>query len=187
MIRVDVANAGFFNQGGFFVFLKERDGVRALPIFIGPLEAHSIASQFNNEPPVRPMTHDLFKSALDALGSTVEKIEVSDLAENTFLGKLHLTSGGKSHVLDSRPSDAIALALRFAAPIYVAEQVMDKAGVVVKSEEQESVKTEAQAPELSPLEQLKADLDLAIKEERYEDAARLRDEIKNLSNKPEIN
>ncbi len=184
MIPVDVTNVGFFNQAGFFVFLKERKGERALPVFIGPLEAHSIASQINNEPSPRPMTHDLLKSALDALGASIEKIEIHDLVESVFLGNVHLKSaGGEKFVLDSRPSDAIAIALRFAAPIFVAEHVMEKAGVVVQNKQQEGAPIEEQDQhiELTPLERLKADLDLAIKEERYEDAARLRDEIKTLS------
>ena len=189
MIRVEITNVGYVNQGGFFVFLKEVEGERALPVFIGPLEAHSIASQLNNEPPPRPMSHDLFKGALDALGASVEKVEVYDLVDNVFLGNLHIKSNGGRHVLDSRPSDAIALALRFSAPIFVAEHVMDKAGVVLEKDKKspEEVKPEEAARELTPIERLSADLELSIKEERYEDAARIRDEIKKLGDKPGAN
>lgn len=108
------------------IILKPEDDDRAIPIWIGLLEATSIASVLQDIKLDRPMTHDLFKNLLDRLQISVEKIEVCDLKENTFYAKIHFSSGGKSFSMDSRPSDAIAIALRFDAPIFIDDTVIEK-------------------------------------------------------------
>jgi len=108
------------------IILKSDDDDRAIPIWIGLLEATSIASILQNIKLDRPMTHDLFKNLLDSLEIDVDKIEVCDLKENTFYAKIHFTSAGEAFSMDSRPSDAIAIALRFDAPIYIDDKVIEK-------------------------------------------------------------
>jgi len=108
------------------IILKPEDDERAIPIWIGLLEATSIASILQNIKLDRPMTHDLIKNLLDTLAIRVSKIEVCDLRENTFYARIHFSSDEKSFSMDSRPSDAIAIALRFDAPIYIDDKVIEK-------------------------------------------------------------
>lgn len=194
MIPVFISSVALSNKG-FIVFLKEQQGERSLPIFIGPLEAKSIASQLNKEDFPRPLTHDLFKNTMDELGARITHIEVCDLHDNTFFGKVFLEHSGVTHEIDSRPSDAIALALRFGADAYVAEHVMEEAGEVIEEEsqaqepqqqeddEQQARKKEQEEYEnLSELDKMKKDLEKAIEQERYEEAAKLRDKINEVQN-----
>lgn len=111
------------------VFLKEVDGSRSLPIWIGHLEAGSIALALEGVQPPRPITHDLLKSVLEALGARVRRVAINDLRNETFYALIEVEVDGRVFELDSRPSDALALALRTEAPIFVAEQVLDQAGV----------------------------------------------------------
>lgn len=108
------------------IILKDMEEKCALPIWIGLIEASSIATELENIQLSRPMTHDLLKNILDDIGVTVERVEVNDLADNTFYARISLKKGQKSHVMDARPSDAIAVALRTKAPIFVAREVMEK-------------------------------------------------------------
>ena len=108
------------------MLLKDEDGGESLPIWIGLLEATAIASELENVTYSRPMTHDLLKSILDKMGTTLTRIEVCDLKDNTFYALLQLKRGGEDLTVDVRPSDAVALALRCKAPIYVAEEVLRK-------------------------------------------------------------
>ena len=108
------------------VILKSEEDDQAIPIWIGLLEATSIASALQNIKFDRPMTHDLFKNFTDILNVHVMKVEVCDLRDNTFYAMIHFSSGEKSFSMDARPSDAIAIALRFSAPIYVDDKVIAK-------------------------------------------------------------
>lgn len=109
------------------VILKtEEDDERTIPIWIGLLEATSIASALQNIKFDRPMTHDLFKNFADRLHINVSRVEVVDIRDNTFFARVYCTSVAEDFSMDARPSDAIALALRFSAPIFVAEQVIEK-------------------------------------------------------------
>ncbi len=182
MIHVEVANTFLVNMGKeFVILLKGEQDDRTLPISIGQLEAQSIAIQLNQIPFPRPLTHDLFKNLLELLDCKFVRTEICDLADETFYARLVLERDGKKMEMDSRPSDAIALALRFSAPIYVEEKVMDEAGVILPEEssleEQPQEKLEEEIADLTPLEALQRQLKRAIEEERYEDAAALRDEI----------
>ncbi|PKN35149.1 MAG: hypothetical protein CVU61_05350 [Deltaproteobacteria bacterium HGW-Deltaproteobacteria-19] len=108
------------------VILKDREEKRVLPIWIGLFEASAIATELEGINFSRPMTHDLIRDILATLGIEVLKVEVHDLRNNTFFANIHLLREGKTQVIDSRPSDALALALRAGAPIYVEERVIEK-------------------------------------------------------------
>jgi bifunctional DNase/RNase len=173
MIAVKVANLSISNVG-FVLLLRSLTDERTLPIFIGVPEAQSIALFLNDVEPPRPMTHDMMKNLLDVLDARVDHVEVSSLDDGTFYATLILAVKGQSLHVDSRPSDAIALALRTHAAIYVANEVMDKAGIVMPDDEEE----EPREPVLKePVQELREELQKAVNEERYEDAARLRDAI----------
>jgi bifunctional DNase/RNase len=109
------------------VILRDKDGDRVLPIWVGIFEANAIALQIENVSTPRPMTHDLLRNVIEDLHARVEKIVVSDIQENTFYAVIHLAMNGQSLSIDARPSDAIALALRTRAPIFVEEAVIDNA------------------------------------------------------------
>jgi bifunctional DNase/RNase len=109
------------------IILRDKDGQRVLPIWVGVFEANAIALQIENVTTPRPMTHDLLKNVIQDLRGRIEKIVVSDLKENTFYALIYLTVGGEMMAIDARPSDAIALALRARAPIFVEETVIDHA------------------------------------------------------------
>ena len=116
------------------VMLKEKTTDRYLPIWIGPAEADAIAVKLQGVSVPRPMTHDLMRSMVDALGASVDSIVVSDLRNDTFFAKIVLNVDGRQMEVDSRPSDAIALAVRVEAPIYAEEVVLEKAGIVLDKE-----------------------------------------------------
>ncbi len=115
------------------VVLKDETGSVTLPIWIGITEATSIASAIKQIAMARPLTHDLFYDLLQQLGMTVQRIAITELRESTYFAELILGQGDKVFVLDARPSDAIAMALRASAPIYVAQQVLDQANVAFAS------------------------------------------------------
>jgi len=181
MIPVKVEQLVLSNVG-FVVLLKSEEDGRSLPIVIGKSEAHAIAFGMNDGKSPRPLTHDLLKNVLDFLECRLLRVEVCDLKDGTFYGRLILERDGTRMQMDSRPSDAIALAVRFKCPVYVAEEVMAQAGRDLEVDAGEDGKHDAKAKKLSPLETLNRELNRAIKEERYEDAARLRDDITHLKN-----
>jgi uncharacterized protein len=189
MIPVEIVNVALLNKR-FVIFLKGATDKRALPIFIDDQQAQSIVIQINKVEIPRPLTHDLFKSVLDSIGCEMVRVEVSDLIDDTFYARLVLDFKGKILDFDARPSDAICLALRFGAPMYVEEKVLDKAGIIIAEETGGAPQDPSPgrheekgspATPLSPLDTLRLKLDKAVTEERYEDAARLRDELKNLT------
>jgi bifunctional DNase/RNase len=125
--------------GQHVVILKEKQADRYLPIWIGPFEANAIAMKIQGMAPERPITHDLVTTAFGELGIAVSRIVVTSLTEEVFFARLHLRQNGRDVDVDSRPSDAIALAVRFECPIFVAADVLDRAGVIPeKDEEQQS-------------------------------------------------
>jgi uncharacterized protein len=179
MIPVQISNVAVLDKR-FIIFLKSEQDERVLPIFIDEQQAQSIIVRINHVDIPRPLTHDLFKTVLETLEYRVVRIEVSDVREDTFYARLVLEGNGNSFQFDARPSDAICLALRFDAPIFVDEKVMDKAGIIMTQEQIPDEQPEFRPiiePEHSPTESLKEKLEKAVKEERYEEAARLRDEI----------
>lgn len=116
------------------VILKEKDAERYLPIWIGPAEADSIAVRLQDVAVPRPLTHDLLRSVIETLGASVTSIIVCDLKNDTFYAKINLNVNGECLEIDSRPSDAIALAVRVQVPIYADESVLDKAGIFLDRE-----------------------------------------------------
>ena len=179
-------------SGSFTLILGEIEGKRRLPIVIGMFEAQAIAIEIEKIIPNRPMTHDLFKSFSSNFGFTIEHILVSDMREGVFYAKIICHSATKRVEIDARPSDAIAIALRFDAPIYCSTSVMSEAAIEFteedeKREQQSSPKGGASAGAKKKasdtslkdysLDKLNKMLEQAINAEDYEKAARLRDEI----------
>jgi len=116
------------------VILKEKSSDRYLPIWIGPAEADAIAVQLQDVSVPRPLTHDLLRSVIDTLGATVSHVLVNDLSNDTFYARIVLDVNGGPLEIDSRPSDAIALAVRAKVPIFADEMVLDKAGVLLEKD-----------------------------------------------------
>ena len=170
-VQVKIENISLSNLG-FIVFLKKEGDEGVLPICIGAMEAHSIAASYNNQKFPRPLSHDLFKNILNTLKWEVIRIHVTDLIDGTFYARVFIKNGQKELDIDSRPSDAIALALRFSAPIYVHHDVLRTASVNMNQAKEKSKEP------LDPVQKLKNDLKKAVEEERYEDAAKIRDELK---------
>lgn len=184
--------------GAYAILLKELYGPRRLPIIIGAFEAQAIALEIEGIKPPRPLTHDLLKNIIDNLGASVQEIFIDELRENTFYAKIILDVSSLTNDIDSRPSDAIALAVRTQAPIYVSEEVMVQAGFIPNEEEISEEETDEMSaaldddqekeekPAISPskeskLAALQNQLRESLENEDYERAARIRDEIKKIS------
>jgi len=170
--------------------MGEVGGIRRLPIVIGMFEAQAIAIEIEKIVPNRPMTHDLFKSFSDSFNFQVEKVVISEMKEGVFYAKIHCKNTSTVVEIDSRPSDAIAIAVRFGASIFCSEKVMSEAGIEFTEEDaDEEVKkpTKSASPKASAskesslkdfsLDKLNTLLEKAIANEDYEKAARIRDEI----------
>ncbi|HJX39623.1 MAG TPA: bifunctional nuclease family protein [Anaerolineae bacterium] len=138
MIRVsiDSVKVSMLSQHRVVV-LKAEEEERYLPIWIGPFEADAITIGLQKVQMTRPLTHDLLKAVIDQMNASVSHIQVSDLKNDTFYAEIVVEQNGRTLEIDSRPSDAIALAVRVDVPIYVAQEVMDKAGIVPSSEQDE--------------------------------------------------
>ena len=136
------------------VILRETNGNRFLPIWIGQFEAEAIAMFLQEVEAVRPMTHDLLKNLILGMGAVLERVEIHDLRDDVFYARLMIRSGEQSIEVDSRPSDGIALAIRVHAPIFIAEAVMDRAGTTPEADIREKRETSAEAGEESPDDRL---------------------------------
>jgi uncharacterized protein len=172
--------------GSFTLILSEVNGLRRLPIIIGMFEAQAIAIEMEKIEPTRPLTHDLFKSFSKSFDFSVEEIHISDIAEGVFFSKIVCTDGIRQKNIDARPSDAVAIALRFNAPIYTNENILTEAGIStgdIDAEEEEPKPTKrVKVKPKNDLKNLDSDelkklLNEAISNEEYEKAAALRDEI----------
>ena len=162
----------------FVVILKDEKLNRWLPIVVGSTEAQAIALQLEKVTPPRPMTHDLLKSLLDTMQVNVTRVVVNDLRENTYFATIDMKRNGTQSQIDARPSDAIALALRSSAPIFVEEDVMQKASIGEDLElDEPTIDNE------DDLNLLNTQLQKAVDDERYEDAARIRDQINEMEQK----
>jgi bifunctional DNase/RNase len=184
MIHVKVADLSLSNMG-FAVLLRGEEDPRTLPIFIGGAEAQAILINLDNLQVPRPLTHDLLKTVLDCVECRLKRVVINELVESTFHAVLVVEHDGVETEIDSRPSDAVALALRCASPIYVVQDVMEKAGLLMEDKDTHRPAKGAAAKSArddakSGLVHLKSQLEQAIQQERYEDAARLRDEIKKI-------
>ncbi len=178
-------------NGAYALILYEVEGKRKLPIIIGGFEAQAIALKLENIKPPRPFTHDLFKQVADAFDLHVNEVFIDELHNETFYAKVICEMGGVVHEIDARPSDAIAIAVRFSAPIFVSEEIMNEAGIV--EERQKEDEEQASVEELVEHEgedepakgesveaELSSKLEDAINREDYEEAARIRDELSRL-------
>ncbi|UMZ73861.1 bifunctional nuclease family protein [Natranaerofaba carboxydovora] len=125
-MEVKVKGIGTTNEGdGYAVLLSDMEETKVLPIVVGPFEAQGIISILKDYEPPRPMTYDLTKTLCETLEGYIEKIVITDVREDIFYAEIYLQSGGVTHKIDSRPSDAIALALRFEAPIFINFQLVE--------------------------------------------------------------
>jgi len=197
IIQVDIYGLSLspsISGGGYAIILKEIDGKRRLPIIVGQFEAQAIAFELEGVKSARPLTHDLIKNIIEDFGYSIERITINDLKDSTFYARIKLDSDEIDEI-DARPSDAIALALKCSAPIFVAKFIMKEVGYVPEAENKSEtdissetenetdlpgIETEKTFNKEDKITKLKKDLDEAIQNEDYEKAAILRDEIKKL-------
>ncbi len=125
VIKMEVKTVTADQGGNFLVLLMDDEEKKVLPISIGPLEAQAIALVLQGEIPPRPLTHDLLKVVCENLGAAMEKIVITDIRDSTFYAEIYLQQNGETLVIDSRPSDAIAVALRFDAPIFMVPKLIE--------------------------------------------------------------
>ncbi len=190
MIEVEVVKIAFYPPSkGYAVLLKEIGGEKQLPVIVGAFEAQAIALALEGMKMPRPMTHDLISNILEDMGADIKEVIITDLIDGTFYAKIAMDFNEyESRDIDSRPSDAIAIALRVGAPVYVSEGVMTEAGVVAEdlegvTEESESLSEESSLTgETSndSLVELQEALKKAIDAEDYEKAAKIRDKIQKI-------
>ena len=175
MIRVKISGVAIDPvTKGFVVILKDETETRWLPIWIGPYEAKMISLALEKIKPIRPLPHDLIKNILDSLSMIVTRVVISNIKENTYFAIIKLRLDHTEKEIDARPSDAIALALRTNAPIYVTEEVLDKASIEkIGLENEKGMK----------LTELREKMQKAVEVENYEEAAKLRDQIRSLEKK----
>lgn len=173
--------------GAYALILSEAKGSRRLPIIIGSFEAQAIALELENIKPPRPMTHDLLKNIISNFELSVKHIVINDLSEGTFYAKIIVARGDQLFEIDARPSDAIAVCVRFGSSIYVEERVLAEAGIntepdrrTVKGKKSSKENLSVGKQEFSKLEKLEIDLHTAIETENYEKAAKLRDQIQKM-------
>jgi bifunctional DNase/RNase len=185
-------------SGSFALILGEKTGNRRLPIIIGMFEAQSIAIQIEKINPNRPLTHDLFKSFAEQVHVVVLEVVISDLKEGVFYSKIVCSDGATTFELDSRPSDAIAIGLRFGVPIFTVESVLSEAGIILSDldenaeddadeddEDDDDTPGEPSSPQPEQrdpsgqvsLDELTKMLAQALEKEDYEKAAKIRDEL----------
>lgn len=138
MVEVLVSKLGHDGQQRtFVVILQERNGVRVLPIWIGRPEAESIAAHLHGIPRERPMTHDLVRSLISALDGTLARVVITHVVDHTYHAEMHLVRESETHVVDARPSDAIAIALRLGAPVFAEEDLLEEYEQMVSADESE--------------------------------------------------
>ncbi len=187
-------------SGAYALVLSEMDGKRTLPIIIGAFEAQSIAIALEKEiRPPRPLTHDLFKTFSDLFSIEIKEVIIHTLVDGVFFSSLVCEKDGVEEIIDARTSDAIAIAVRFQAPIFTYENILDKAGVFLKIEDELGLNDLSETEEISSegedllevdatslgsklsVSELNDQLDKAIADENYELAAKIRDEISKKS------
>jgi len=167
-------------QGAYALILGETEGNRRLPIIIGGFEAQAIAIELEKMKPSRPLTHDLFKNFADTFHIIITEVIINRFHEGVFFSRLVCFDGQRITEIDSRTSDAVALALRFNCPIYTYENILAEAGIVLDEETSDKIKeTETESGEYSDytMDELRELLQKAIENEEYEKASILRDEI----------
>lgn len=209
LVQLDIQGISYSQTqtGAYALVLNEVDGEKTLPIVIGAFEAQSIAIALESEiSPPRPLTHDLFKNFAQSYGVLVKKVIIHKLVDGVFFSTLVCIKDDEEKIFDSRTSDSIALAIRFNAPIYTYQDVLDKAGIILKQEDfideeekelenEEKIFDNTEEHDLNTLietpiakegdysnysvEELEIKLNFAIQKENYETAANIRDELNN--------
>jgi bifunctional DNase/RNase len=170
-------------EHGSAVLIRPVGSDVAVPIFIGQAEAQAILIGLGSITIPRPLTHDLFISTLKNLKTEINRVEITELKNDTFFARLIVTHKGNDISIDSRPSDCIALAVRVKCPLFIDEFVVDKAGISVNVVNDAAQYNISKTENEEKLTQLKTALDKAVEEENYEEAAKLRDQIKELEKK----
>lgn len=180
-------------SGAYALVLAEQEGSRRLPIIIGGFEAQAIAIELEDMTPSRPLTHDIFKSFSDAFEISIKEVLIYNLVEGIFYAKLICEKDGKIQEIDTRTSDAVALAVRYKCPIFTYEFILDNAGIILDESEEEGEATASPAskkPEgtskekkkkIPSIAELQEQLQNAIETENYELASKIRDEINKRS------
>ncbi len=196
LVRLNIKGISYSQtqSGAYALVLSEEDGERTLPIIIGAFEAQSIAIALEKEiKPPRPLTHDLFKSFADRFNITIKQVIIHKLVDGVFYSSLICECDKVEEIIDARTSDAIALATRFNAPIFTFENILDKAGIILKIKDETKLEkskfklediitdvieeTSTSSFKNESLKDLNKQLEQAVNNEDYELAAKLRDEI----------
>lgn len=194
-IKLDIIGLSYSQtqSGAYALVLEESEGQRRLPIVIGSSEAQAIAIELENMAPSRPLTHDLLKAFADEFEIQLEEVIIYNLVDGVFFAKLICNNGVKNVEIDSRTSDAIALAVRFACPIYTYEFILSSAGFEKREEDGDGTKIESltddeeevvekeQGLNSMTIDELNKLLEDAIANEDYEQASKIRDEINRRS------
>jgi bifunctional DNase/RNase len=196
LIRLNIKGifAGQSQISSYTLMLNEVDGTRRLPIVIGAFEAQAIALELEGFKPNRPMTHDLMHQFMVSYNIVLESVIISELKEGVFYSKLVLVNNGETKEIDARPSDAIALAVRFKADVFTLPEIMEEAGIETKEPEDSPENepdetqleevlvhdTDSEIEESDELQHLREELNEAISNEDYEKAAKIRDRISKL-------
>lgn len=193
-ITLDIVGLSYSQtqSGAYALVLGEQDGTRRLPIIIGGFEAQAIAIELEDMTPSRPLTHDLFKSFAESFSIKIDEIIIYNLIEGIFHAKLICNRNGEIVEIDTRTSDAVALAVRFKCPIYTYEFILKEAGIVLEEDDTKDDKVVRGSPKSVEKEkkgiasfdtsELNEKLQHAIVTENYEEASRLRDEINKRTN-----
>ncbi len=190
-LKIMAISRSVTQSNNYAVVLGEQDGARRLPVIIGSFEAQAIAVAIEGMEGPRPMTHDLFKSTLETIGVELREVIINNLQEGIFYARLVLDRDGEIIEVDSRTSDALALAMRFECPVYTYEFILETAGVVLEGDEESEVdeaqktssKAAAQAGSSGnslssyTIGELQRMLEEVLADEKYERAAKIRDEI----------
>jgi bifunctional DNase/RNase len=195
--------------GSFALVLGERNGDRRLPIIIGGFEAQAIALEMENVKPNRPMTHDLFVSLFEHFNIDLVEVQITDLQDGVFFAQLIIEHNGVQKAIDSRPSDAIAIAVRLDVPVFSTEQILKEAGIVIQEDEdgnprprktqptpkapkpseipavsteltQEDIASLSELDKVKLIRKLNDEMQAAINDEDYEKAAKIRDQVNRL-------
>ena len=185
-IALDIVGLSYSQtqSGAYALVLGEQEGNRRLPIIIGGFEAQAIAIELEDMTPSRPLTHDLFKSFADSFQINIKEVLIYNLMEGIFHAKLICQQGDSEVEIDTRTSDAVALAVRFKCPIFTHEFILKEAGIVLEEGTESTTKSSAKKAKKEKkgiaslsLAELNSKLDAALETEDYEEASRIRDEI----------
>ncbi|ADK79423.1 bifunctional nuclease family protein [Sediminispirochaeta smaragdinae] len=187
LVEAEIWTVARTDQGNA-VLVRPLGSEVAVPIFIGQLETQSILIGLGNVPMPRPLTHDLFITLLKSLSVEIDRVEITNLNEGTFFAQLLLKKEEEEEItLDVRPSDALGIAVRTKCPIFISEAVVDEAGIPITSITEQATEGGETAGTENERESLENELKLAVESENYEEAARLRDLLKELDNEQNRN